>query len=60
MKEREELDRIRDLELLVKGLQKDVAERDTVISKMKEDQFSLASFQMSPPESPFAMSPRSM
>lgn len=58
MKEQEELDRIRDLEHLVKDLQREVESRDKVITQMKEDQFSIASFQASPPESPFVMSPR--
>ena len=57
MKEQEEMDRIRDLELLVKDLQHEVAERDRVITVMKEESFSVASYQASPPSSPFVMSP---
>jgi hypothetical protein len=58
MKEQEERDRTRDLELLVRELQNDVARRDKLINQMKEDQYSVASFQASPPGSPFVMSPR--
>ena len=58
MKDKEELDRIRDLEQLVRDLQRDVTKRDQLITQMREDQFSVASFQASPPESPFVMSPR--
>ena len=59
MKEQEEMDRIRDLETLVKDLQKEVANRDQTITQLKEDQFSIASYQPSPPTSPFVMSPHS-
>ena len=58
IKEQEEMDRIKDLELLVKDLQKEVESRDKTIAVMKEDQYSIASFQASPPESPFVMSPQ--
>ena len=60
MKEKEELDRIKDLELLVRDLQHEVSQRDSVITQMREDQFSIASFQASPPGSPYVMSPTNM
>ena len=67
MKEREERDRALDLEELVRALQSDLASREDVIQRMREEQFSVASFQEgaaggadSPPGSPFVMSPHNM
>ncbi len=75
MKEREERDRASDLEQLVRDLQKDLSSREETITRLKEEQFSVASFQFdedvmtggggaaaaggSPPGSPFVMSPAS-
>jgi hypothetical protein len=55
-KESEELKSRQGLEHLVDQLQKELEDRDTVISQMYE-QMSVASFQTSPINSPFVMSP---
>ncbi len=70
MKEREERDRALDLEELVRELQSDLANREDTIQRMREEQFSVASFREdgvgmaaagdSPPGSPFVMSPQNM
>ena len=58
MEEQEKLDRMKDLERLVKDLQSQVTNRDDLIARMREDQFSVASFQSGGAgESPFVMSP---
>jgi len=44
------------LEEMVKQLQKELQDRDNVISQMHE-QMSVASFRTSPLQSPFVMSP---
>ena len=54
IQEQEKMDRMKDLERLVKDLQSQVTNRDDLIARMREDQFSVASFQS---ESPFVMSP---
>ncbi len=45
MKEREERDRALDLEQLVRDLQRDLASREDTIQRMREEQFSVASFR---------------
>eukprot|EP00095_Tigriopus_kingsejongensis_P008363 snap_masked-scaffold1246_size53250-processed-gene-0.5 protein:Tk08363 transcript:snap_masked-scaffold1246_size53250-processed-gene-0.5-mRNA-1 annotation:"hypothetical protein PIIN_05284" len=57
MKESEDNERLRDLEGLVKDLHMDITDRDKMIQRMKEDQYSIASYRESPPGSPFIMSP---
>ncbi len=57
-KEEEERQQSHDLADLVMELQQEIAERDRVISQMREEGFSVASFTAgdSPPGSPFVMS----
>ena len=57
MKETEDVSRMQDLEKLVKDLQRDINDRDSLINQMREDQYSIASYRESPPGSPFVMSP---
>ena len=48
----------RDLENLVKDLQRDLNQRDKEIQRLREEGFSVASYTGgSPPSSPFVMSP---
>ena len=57
-KEEEEKAQNRDLENLVKDLQREVNQRDKEIQRLKEEGFSVASYAGgSPPSSPFVMSP---
>lgn len=57
MKESEDTERLKDLERFVQELQRDIEDRDKMIRRMKEDQYSIASYRESPPGSPFIMSP---
>ena len=59
LKEDEELREQKNLEQMVKQLQLDLAERDKMISSLREDAFSVASmsFAGSPINSPYVMSP---
>ena len=58
-KENEEMQSRKGLEDMVKQLQRDLQERDTMISQMHEQMSvdSVTSFQTSPISSPFVMSP---
>jgi len=55
-KENEDMKSRQGLEEMVKQLQKELQDRDNVISQMHE-QMSVASFRTSPLQSPFVMSP---
>ncbi len=57
--ENEEIQQQKNLEKLVKQLQFELAERDKMISSLREDAFSVTSlsFAGSPANSPYVMSP---
>jgi hypothetical protein len=58
-RENEEFKQQKNLEVLVRQLQQELAERDRMISSLREDAFSVTSlsFAGSPTQSPFVMSP---